>query len=601
MNKKFGYLLVLILSFTLLLAACGDKDKNDGDKNANKDNGNNEEVDNNGNNDNGNNNGNNNDENEGAAGEPQDGGTLVYALDSEPDGVFNINFYGTATDAEVIGFFDDNLIKYDEHLKPIPNVADWETEDDKVYTFTFQEGVKWHNGEELTVDDWVFALETLADPDYPGRRYTNVQNIEGAKEYKAGEADEISGLNVISDYEIEITFDKARVNNLENLWTYPMSRKEFEGVEVADMEDSEQVRSNPVGIGPFKVTKIIPGEAIQYEAFEDYWQGKPHLDGIVLKIIDPSLVVGELKQGQLDMTEFHPSNYEEIEGLENAEVLRAPGLSYYYIGFHLGNWDGETSVMDKEKYHNQDLRLAMAHAIDREAWIEEYFYGLGSPLNRVVPTSHWIAADDADLENHFEYDPELAKQILDDAGYVDTNDDGFREDPDGEELIVKFSHYATNNPDFETRAKAITQYWEDIGLKTELEMIDSGLYYEAFEEVNPSVDYETFFGGWSTGADPDPTGLWASDALWNFPRWVDEKNDQLLQDALDIEIVGIDEEEQVKNRQDIYTEWQQNINEVIPMIPIAELEEVLAISSRLKGVEMDVSGRNSAHEWWVEE
>src|SRR5699024_4114500 len=158
------------------------------------------------------------------------GGTLVYALDTAPDGIFNVNFYGNATDAEVIEFFDDGLIKYDEELKPEPNIASWETDDNKVYTFKFKEGVKWHNGEELTVHDWVFALETIAHPDYDGPRYANVENIEGASEVHEGKADSISGLNVINDYEIEITFDKARVNNLENLWTYPLSRKEFEGI-----------------------------------------------------------------------------------------------------------------------------------------------------------------------------------------------------------------------------------------------------------------------------------------------------------------------------------------------------------------------------------
>ncbi|WP_246569721.1 oligopeptide ABC transporter substrate-binding protein [Lentibacillus saliphilus] len=586
MKKKLWFLLVLMFSLTLLLAACSDDSSSSDGGNDNNGNSNNEGQSDNG-----------GDNNDGEASGPQEGGTIVYALDSEPKGLFNINFYGDAVDAQVIEFFDDSLIQYDENLKPQPNVAEWATEDNKVYTFTFQEGVKWHNGEELTVNDWVFALETIAHPDYDGPRWANVKNIEGAQAFQDGEADSISGLNVVSDYEIEVTFDQARVNNLENLWTYAMSQKEFEGVEVADMSASDQVRVNPVGIGPFKVTKIVPGESVQFEAFEDYWQGAPHLDGVVLKVIDPSLVIGELQNSQLDMTEFHPSSFDEISAMDNVEVLRAPGVSYYYIGFRLGNYDSDAgkATMDYEKYQNVELRKAMAHAINRQEWVDEFFFGLGAPINRPVPSAHWISADDADLENHFEYDPELAKQILDDAGYVDTNDDGWREDPNGEEFSVKFSHYATNNPTFETRAKTITQYWEDIGLKAELEMTDANLYYDLLEEGDEGM--ETFFGGWSTGADPDPTALWQSDALWNFPRWVDEKNDQLMADALDMDIVGTDQDK----RKEIYVEWQQNINEQIPMIPIAELEEVLAVSDRLQGVELDLSGKNSPHEWWVKQ
>ncbi|MDS9201611.1 ABC transporter substrate-binding protein, partial [Streptococcus pneumoniae] len=90
-------------------------------------------------------------------------------------------------------------------------------EDSKVFNFKFEEGVKWHNGEELTVNDWVFALETIADPDYDGPRYANVQTIEGAEAYRSGDADSISGIEVVSDYEVNITFDEARVNNLTNL------------------------------------------------------------------------------------------------------------------------------------------------------------------------------------------------------------------------------------------------------------------------------------------------------------------------------------------------------------------------------------------------
>ncbi|GAA0437838.1 MAG: oligopeptide ABC transporter substrate-binding protein [Bacillota bacterium] len=569
--KKYWFSFMLLLMLTMLLVACseeeGDKEKENNETQS-------EEGD-----------------KEEATG-PVDGGTLVYALDSAPEGLFNINFYGIAVDAEVIDFLDDGLITYDEELKPQPNVADWKTEDNQHYTFTFQKGVKWHNGEELTVHDWVFAIETLAHPDYDGPRYTNVQTIKGVPEFKAGEADEIEGIHVVNDYEIEITFDKARVNNLENLWTYPLSRKEFEGIPVAEMSESPQVRQKPIGIGPFKVKEIIPGESIQFEAFDDYWQGKPHLDSIVLKVIDPSLVVGELENNQLDMTAFHPSNFESIQALDNTDVIRAPGLSYYYVGFRLGTWDGEKNVMDYEKYHDKQLRKAMAYAIDRESWINEFFFGLGQPVNRPIPTAHWISADDSDV-TVYNYDPEKAKELLDEAGYVDVNDDGIREDPNGEEFKVKFSHYATQNPTFEARAKALTQYWNDVGLATKLEMPEANLYYEQLEEADESM--EVFFGGWSTGTDPDPTALWGSDQLWNYPRWVNEKNDQLLADAIDINVVGQDQEK----RKQIYMEWQKNVSEEVPMITIAELEEVMAVNTRVQGVEMDVSGLNSSHEWWI--
>ncbi|MFF2446177.1 oligopeptide ABC transporter substrate-binding protein [Neobacillus sp. NPDC058068] len=528
------------------------------------------------------------------ADKPKDGGTLVYALDSAPDGKFNYSFYGTATDSEVIEFFDENLIKFDDKLKPQPHIASWTTDDNKVYKFEIKKGVKWHNGDELSVKDWEFALKVVADKDYDGPRFENVVNIEGAQDYHDGKATEISGIKVEDDYHIQITFDKARVNNLENLHTYPMNRNVFKGIAVKDMMSSETVRTKPVGLGPFKVAKIVPGESVEMERFDDYFGGKPHMDKVVIKVIDPSLSVGELKNGTLDMTSFHPSIIDQVKALDNVDAVTYPGLSYYYVGFRMGTWDGSKNVMNEQKYQNIKLREAMYYALNREEWVKAFFFGVGKPVNRPVPTNHWIAADNNDLEQ-FEYNPEKAKQLLDEAGYKDVDGDGFREDPNGKKFVVNFAHYATQNPTFEARAKALTQYWEEVGLKTKLTMTDANLYYDMLEKADKSM--EVFFGGWSTGSDPDPTPLWSSKALWNYPRWVNADSDKFLSDAIDMNVVGTDADK----RKNLYVDWQKLFMKELPALPIAELEETMAVSKRVQGVTFDVSGKNRPNEWWIKQ
>ncbi len=529
-----------------------------------------------------------------SAGQPQDGGTLVYALDSAPEGKFNYSFYGNATDAYVINFFDENLIDYDENLKAKPHIASWKTEDNKVFDFEIKQGVKWQNDDELSVKDWEFALMVVADKDYEGPRFDNVRNIEGAQDYHDGKATEISGIKVVDDYHIQITFDKARVNNLENLWTYPLNRTEFKGMAVKDMMSSKQVRTKPVGLGPFKVTKIVPGESVEMERFDDYFGGKPHIEKVVIKVIDPSLSVGELKNGTLDMTSFHPSIIDQVKALDNVNTITYPGVSYYYVGFKLGNWDGKKNVMDEPKYQEKKLREAMYYAINREEWVKAFFNGVGKPVNRPIPSNHWIAADNKDLEQ-YEYDPEKAKKLLDEAGYKDVNGDGFREDPKGKKFVINFSHYSTSNPTFESRAKALTQYWEEVGLRSKLTMTDVNLYYEMLEKADKSI--EVFFAGWETGADPDPTPLWGSEALWNYPRWVNADSDKLLDEALDISIVGTDSEK----RKDLYVKWQKLFMKELPVLPIAELEETMAVSKRVHEVTFDVSGMNRPNEWWIQQ
>jgi peptide/nickel transport system substrate-binding protein len=526
---------------------------------------------------------------------PQDGGTLTYALDTEFKGLLNWNFYDMDGDDDIIELFDDPLINYDENLQAEPNIASWETEDNKNYTFTFEKGVKWHNGEELTVHDWVFAIETIASLGGEHQRWSNVNTIEGAKEFNEGKADSISGLEVVDEHTLKIAFDKARVNNLENVWAYPLSRKEFEGIEPKDMAASEQVRTKPVGTGPFKVAKVIPGESVELVRNEEYWNGKPHLDKIIVKVIDSSLTTGELKNGTVDLAPFHPTVLPEVEALENVEVVKFPGLSYYYVGFKLGKYDGSKVVMDNEKYQNTKLRQAMLYAINREEWVDAFFSGLGKPLNRPIPTSHWIAADNADMPVQYEYDPEKAKALLDEAGFKDVDGDDFREDPNGKEFVVNFSHYATGNPTFEARAKAFTQYWEEVGLKTKLQMTDVNLYYDQLEKDDPSL--EVFYGGWGTGTDPDPLPLWGNDTVWNYPRWVNDDAQKLLEEAVDIDVVGTDTDK----RKELYVEWQKIFNEEVPVLPILELEEVMAVNERVQGVVYDVSGQNSAHEWWIKQ
>ena len=526
-------------------------------------------------------------------GEPEKGGTLVYGIDTEPEGKFNFAFYDIATDAQILEFIDESLFTYDENLEIQPNLASWETEDSQHYTFTFEEGVKWHNGEELTVNDWVFALETIADKDYTGSRFTNVDTIEGAKDYRAGKADSISGLEVVSDYEINVTFDKPRVNNLLNVWSYPLPEKAFEGIAVADMAESEVVRSKPVGVGPFKVENIVPGESYELIRNDDYWNGDVNLDKIVVRVIDNTSTVGALQNGDIDLIEVQPVSAPEVEKLDNVDIVTAPGLSYYYVGFKLGKFDNDKLeiVEEKEKYQDKNLRKAMMHAINRQEWIDAFFFGYGEPVNKPVPSAHWISADDSDL-NQYPYDVEKAKELLDEAGYVDTNDDGFREDPNGEEFVIHFAHYATGNPTFEARSQAIAQYWEEVGLKAEVDMTEVTLYYDMIEKDDPSI--ETFFGGWSTGSDPDPSGLWKSDVLWNYPRYNNPESDALLEKALDIEEVGSDNDK----RKEVYVEWQKLINEDLPMLFIAELEEIDGVSKKVGGFERNVAGKNNAAEWY---
>lgn len=530
--------------------------------------------------------------------EPKEGGTVTFASDTAPEGVFDPIFSGSAVDGNIQDFITEGIYKVNDQLEYIPNLAKWDISEDKLtYTFTFEKGVKWHNGEELTVDDWVFALETLAHPDYDGPRYNMVEDIKGAKAKKTGKADKIEGIEVVDPHTVKLTFEKVKINNLENLWSTPMPKKHYEGVAVKDLGESEQVRTNAVGLGPFKVKKVVEGEYTELERFDDYWQGKPKLDGIIIKVIDPSLATGAFQNGEIDIMEIRPQSVKELSALDNVRIEETTGVGYSYIGLRFGHRDKAslTNKDDFDKFKSKELRQALLYAIDRPAMINAFLEGKAEVANTVIPRAFWTAADESEL-NPYKFDQAKAKELLKSAGYVDKDGDGFVEDPKGKPFKISFGHYA-GPAAFEGRSQAIVQGWNDIGVKTELAtgaLIEFNLYNEMKD--NDDAALEAFFGSWSTGADPDPSGLWGSDSEWNYGRWVDKENQRLLEEGLKEKSFDKD------YRKKVYVEWQKYFNEEVPALPLWENLDLYGINNRLQGVKINSVGfQTDVHEWYITE
>ncbi|TQR38362.1 oligopeptide ABC transporter substrate-binding protein [Lysinibacillus sphaericus] len=523
---------------------------------------------------------------------------VTFGTDQAPEGVFDPAFNGSIVDSYIQNFIMDGIYDVNDNLEYVPNLATWEISEDKLtYTFTFKKGVKWHNGEELTVDDWVFALETIANKDYDGPRFNYVENIKGAKAKKAGKADKIEGIEVVDPYTVKITFDKVKVNNLENLWSYPMPKKHYEGIAVKDLSESKQVRENPVGVGPFKVKKVVDGEYSELERFDDYWKGKPQLDGVIVKVIDPSLAAGAFQNGEIDIMDIRPQAVKELSALKNVRIEETNGVSYSYIGLRFGHRDKATlkNVADFDKFKSKELRQALLYAINRPAMIDAFLEGKAIVANTVIPSAFWTAAEESDL-NQYAYNSEKAKELLKSAGYVDINGDGFVEDPKGKPFKILFGHYA-GPAAFEGRSQAIIQAWNDIGVKTEQAtgtLIEFNLYNDM--KKNDDAALEAFFGTWSTGADPDPSGLWGNDAEWNFGRYIDAKNQKLLDKGLSEEAFDKDKRKQT------YVEWQKYFNEELPALPLWEALDLYGINNRLQGVHINAVGfQTDVYKWYVKE
>ncbi|MDU9311953.1 oligopeptide ABC transporter substrate-binding protein [Staphylococcus pseudintermedius] len=529
------------------------------------------------------------------------GGTLTVGIAEPPEGNFQSIFTGSTGDSNVIDFFNDSLIDVGDDLKIKPKILSWEKDknDDLKYTFKVKKGIQWQDGNPFTINDWVFTLETLADPDYDGPRYSGVAVIQGAEEKRNGQADRISGIKKIDDYTAEITFKEHKANNLLELWTSaPISEKVFKDIPVKDMAKSDAVRKNPIGIGPYKVKRIVDGESVELVKNKDYWRGEPNIDNINLRVVEQTSMTQALENGDIDMATITAPIAKEIKdsGSENLQLLQAPSTSYAIVGFVLNDYDKKAQKIGKErpKYQDKKLRQAMAYAINRKEWIDAFYYGYGKPLNGLIPSAHWSGAKEGDVKE-YKYDVDKAKQLLDEGGYKDKDGDGFREDPQGKPFVVNLKHYAGSNPTFEPRTAALKGYWEKVGLKTKVEMEEFGKYSSDLEKS--SKDMEVYFRTWQQGSGPDPSELYRSTALWNESRYNNPKADKILDEAVDTKVVGDDNDK----RKEKYLEWQKIMAEDVPVIPIVELEDVTAVSSRVKNFEVSLKGSNPIYEWSVED
>lgn len=514
------------------------------------------------------------------------GGTLNVALGAQPSGVFSSVLTSEHTDFIVESYFNESLVESNEKRELEPRIVSWkEKKPGKVYEFTMKKGIKWHDGNELTVDDWIFTLNVLANKDYQGNYYQTAEIIEGAEAYHKGEADSISGLKKINDHKLEITFAEEKVNNLDKLFegSYLISEKYLGKEPIKTLANSEKIRKKPIGYGPFKVKNIVDGEAIELERFDDYWQGKPNLDKINLKVVDSTQIVKAMEKGEIDMTDAAPPEAKEAEDLKSdkVKVLETEGNSYAILGFVLSDYDKATNKTgkDRPKYQDKELRQAMLYAIDRDKWINAFYYGYGKKLNTFVPSSNWISIDNKEL-NQYEYNPKKAKEMLDKLGYKDKDGDGFREDPDGKKFEINFKHYTSSNPTFEPRSTAIKDFWEKVGLKTKVKMVEFGKFNEDLEKADKNM--EVYFRTWVAGSDPDPSDLYHTDRPLNEMRSKLEKSDKLLDDAVNFKKVGTDKEKRKK----IYEEWQKYMNETLPALPIVELSDVVLVSDKVRNVDI---------------
>ena len=290
----------------------------------------------------------------------------------------------------------NGLTGHDGDNAVVPALAkSWDFDEETcTYTFHLEEDVRWHDGEPFTAEDVQFTIEAIMDPENGSENAPNFEDVEE--------------ITVIDDHTISFRLSAPNVAFLDYMTMAILPKHLLEG---EDMQTADFFRS-PIGTGPYKLASWDEGQAITLEKNADYFRGEPNIDTIVFKIVpDDNAKALQLRAGELDLALLTPKDAATFADEEGFTCYDMETADYRGILFNFQNeyWQ-----------ENRDLIPAVCYAIDREAIIDAVLLGQGmaayGPLQRNIYNYE-------DVE-HYDYDPEKARAVLEAAGCV-LGEDGF--------------------------------------------------------------------------------------------------------------------------------------------------------------------------------
>jgi peptide/nickel transport system substrate-binding protein len=488
--------------------------------------------------------------------ERQEGGTVIFTVGQEGSHLVPPFSSFSTVITPTVPFFN-GLTRPGKDLEPEPDLAEsWEADAKGTkYTFTLRQGVTWHDGEPFTANDVKFTWELIAHPENltAAQLYSFFSKIEGAEAYHAGEAEEITGITVVDDHTLEVA--------LESPWApfltigsnqYIVPRHILGEVEVGKILEHEYARA-PIGTGPFTFVAWQAGDSIIGEAFDGYYAGRPAADQVVLRVavLDDNTKITALRSGELNATTLTLIGLDSLGDDPSVQIFQNPGRANQYLEFNLA----------KPLFADVKVRKALSYGVNRQAIVDAIYQGRATIYNSVFPYDWWATKKDTTL---FDNDPDQARALLDEAGWVE-GDDGIRE-KDGEPF--SFTLVALDNG----WPIVLQQQWKEIGVEMKIETVDfptlSTQFYttHVFDAVGMNVPYSLY-------TDPHYSlpGYFLS--ANNRNAYKNPKSDELI-----IAAASTNDQEERKR---LYYEWQEVIAQDVPHLWIANPDEVSAYSAGL--------------------
>ncbi|HNB52314.1 MAG TPA: ABC transporter substrate-binding protein [Anaerolineales bacterium] len=431
------------------------------------------------------------------------------------------------------------------------------SDDGLIWTFKIRTGIKFHDGTPMTAKDVAFSInlyKTHEDFPYLNSYTYNFATIEAP-----------------DDTTLIITLSEA-VPNMDYLLSYlyvlpeHLWKDHAEGAAATEFQNAEMI-----GTGPFKMIEYKQNEFVHLGANPDHFLHPPKIDEVVFQTFEnQDALVQAIKAGQVDMiTEMPNTATPALRNDANVELVTgapfAPGVSDIILNqIDPANCptDAGGICTGHPALRDRNVRLALAHATDKQKLIDVVLLGLGDPGLTLIPIGlgRWYNNTLTD----YPFDVTLANQTLDDAGYKDTDGDGVREMPDGTNSLIFRMNWPSDSLTAPRMAELLSEMWTQIGVKLELQAIDP----DALTALCcPAFDYDIMLWGWAS--DPDPNLLLSVMTTSAIPDGSNETGySNSTYDALyDEQAVQLDS----AKRQEIIWQMQQIVHDdVTYIIPFYE-------------------------------
>ena len=500
-----------------------------------------------------------------AAQEPKYGGTFYMASD-EPSNLNPI----LSTDGSSSNVSDriyETLVTYTPGLTGFDAALaeTWENPDDVTWIFHLREGVLWHDGTAFTAADVKFTFETVLDPESGAARSQNFSSIDT--------------IEVIDDLTVQFNLTDPTPFFLDDLALigHIISKAYTEEVGL-----DGTIRA-PMGTGPFVFDEWAPGEYVRVVAYEDYWRGRPYLDAFVVKVIpDATVRFAALQAGEVHHIYGSMADVETVEESPGLSVFLNPVVQFVQAGFNFLN-----PVL-------QDLRVrtALFNALDRDAIVEAIFYGYAYVPNSPMPRMQGMYYDESVNDKYaelYKYDPDQARALLADAGWTDTDGDGFV-DKDGEPLHLLLT-VPSGGTELEQIAVVMKTQYAEVGVDLEVKLLEFGVWLDQAFAGEFDIDVVQYGVGFTPALQEQ---YHHTTGAFNLQKYSNILVDSLLESGK----TTID----MARRQQYYNQYQEEWMQDPPLIQVSSWPAFQFFSTSVKGmVDLPLGQTDLMYQIWLDE